>query len=424
MKVDTIRSVRYRHLLGIVLTLGFAMVLALSVATGPGYAAPPGLDEAVTGALLQKKQADPARTPAPVIDHMRAEGDWAFGAATIPVSAADEAPTSSFYIAVRSGQQWQVGLEGSDEFRSLIQRAPESVVSAGEKATFTAPQARAINTGLSLPWRQGDSWYMGGGPHGNSGNSRPFNSIDFNGGDGRVLAAGAGRVYKTCVRGDSAEVKVVHNNGYTTTYYHMTNLITAPNGTEIAEGTYLGRIGTRLPCGGSASGPHVHLALWNTNGGAVAVNGKTLGGWTFYEGASAYRGYAERNGVRVNVGGRLTNYGSDTAPAKGTVRPHPDPNGTVNLYSGPGLKFSITGTARNGDVVRITCTARGDVVAGKWGNTDLWNKLDSGKWISDGFVDTGSNDPVAPTCADPRTATSVPSGGDSAGSGARSGTGG
>lgn len=383
------------------------MAVLLSLATARVSAAPPGLDEAVTATLLTQKQAAPAT--APVIDHMREEGDWAFGAATIPATNSDEAPTSSLYVAQRTGQEWKVGLEGTDEFRRLIQQAPESVVSSGEKATFTAPQTRGINTGLSLPWRQGDSWYMGGGPHGNSGSSRPFNSIDFNGGNGQVLAVGEGLVYKTCVRAGSALVKLVHNNGYTTTYYHMTNLINAADGTQIAEGTYLGRIGTQLPCGGSASGDHVHMSLYNTNGDAVAVDGKTFGGWTFQEGSSAYRGYAERNGVIVNVGGRITNYGSgEPTQATGTVRPYPESNTTVNLRSGPGLSYSIVGKAADGDIVRIACTARGDMVEGKWGNTDLWNKLDTGSWISDGFVDTGSNDPVAPACAAADVATSTP----------------
>ncbi|CAM4101468.1 M23 family metallopeptidase [Nocardia ninae] len=319
MEFNKRRSTR-RLTRSIILTLTIAMAMFLPLTTAQVTAAPPGLDEAVTATVLEQKKSDRARTPAPVIDHMREQGNWAFGAATIPVGNADEAPISSLYVAERSGDKWKVALEGTAEFGSMVQRAPESVVSSGEKRAFTAPQTRGINIGMALPWRQGDSWYMGGGPHGYSGNSRPFNSIDFNGGDGRVLAPRAGRVYKTCVRANSAEVKLVHDNGYTTTYYHMTNLINAQDGTQIAAGTYLGRIGTQLPCGGSASGAHVHMSLYNTNGGAVAVNGKTLGGWTFYEGSRAYAGYAERNGVRVNTGGRLTNYGADASSAAGSVR--------------------------------------------------------------------------------------------------------
>lgn len=321
MKSDKRRSLGRPLAIG--LALGVAAMIGLSPTTGPALAAPgpTSLDEAVGAQARQQQRANPSLLPtAPVIDHMRTEGDWAFGAVTLPVNETAEAPTSALYVAQRTGKDWKVGLEGTDTFRDLIKRAPESVVSKAEKETFGKQQAAAadaestlVPTGLALPWRQGASWYMGGGPHGNSGSSRPFNSIDFNGGDNRVLSAAAGLVYKTCVRNNSALVRVVHSNGYTTTYYHMTNLITSADGTQIAAGTYLGMTGVQLPCGGSASGRHVHFSLYNGNT-AVAVNDKTIGGWTFYEGASPYRGYAERNGVRVGQGGQLTNYGVSSTP--------------------------------------------------------------------------------------------------------------
>ncbi|WP_167837684.1 peptidoglycan DD-metalloendopeptidase family protein [Nocardia altamirensis] len=362
-----------------------------------------------------------------------------------------ESPVSTLYVAKRiGGKKWQVALQGTEEFKGLVQQAPESVVSRGEKETLTAPPAptRQAGSGLSLPWKQGEAWFMGGGPHGNSGSSRPFNSVDFNGGDGRVLSAGGGRVYKTCVRNGSAEVKVVHPNGYTTSYYHMTNLINVKDGTEIAAGTYLGHIGTQLPCGGSASGAHVHMALFKGSV-QVPVNGVSIGGWTFREGGNPYGGYAERNGQRVGVGGRLVNHGSGDAPnpdpgpkpdpkpdpkptpkpdpkpdpkptpkpdpkpdpkptpkpdpkpdptlASGTVRPHPDRRRGVNLRSGPSRQTSVVGQLRDGDAVKIVCTVRGEWVRG-WGSTPVWNKLDNGKWISDAYLDTGSDDPVAPNC--------------------------
>jgi surface antigen len=37
-------------------------------------------------------------------------------------------------------------------------------------------------------------------------------------------------------------------------------------------------------------------------------------------------------------------------------------------------------------------------VNGNWGPTSLWDKLDVGSFISDGFVFTGTNNPVAPDC--------------------------
>ncbi|WP_433659332.1 peptidoglycan DD-metalloendopeptidase family protein [Nocardia sp. CA-128927] len=427
-----------------------ATLIGLAVTVSPVSAEPTadGLDDAITDSLATQPAERTANSDkAPVIDRMRSDGEWVFGAATVPEdSESEETPKSTLYVAKLDDEgEWDVALEGTPEFGHMVSNAPESVVSGGEKAALTAPQPRSGNTGLSLPWKQGQSWYMGGGPHGISGESRPYNSIDFNGGDGRVMAPAAGRVYKTCVRNGSAEVKIVHNNGFTTSYYHMTDVIGAADGTEITAGTYLGKTGTQLPCGGFASGAHVHMSLFK-GAQPVPVNGVTIGGWTFREGQQAYAGFAEHEGQQVRAGGRLMNYGGgdDSKPptdpkppttnpkpptdpkpptkpptdpkppttgpkpptdpkppatkAKGTVRPFPDRNRNVNLRSGPGTRNSVVGAVRNGDVITITCTARGERLSGKWGATDLWNKLDNGKWISDGFVDTGSNGPVAPAC--------------------------
>ncbi|WP_137938282.1 SH3 domain-containing protein, partial [Chitinivorax sp. B] len=70
----------------------------------------------------------------------------------------------------------------------------------------------------------------------------------------------------------------------------------------------------------------------------------------------------------------------------------------VNVRSAPTLNSTILGTVRHGNRINIVCHSYGDWVQGVWGWTRLWNKLSSGQWISDGFLDTGSNDPVVPAC--------------------------
>lgn len=350
------------------------------------------------------------------VSKISADRQWLFGAITRPVPAGqDQTPVSRLFIAYLNEGTWEVGLEGDALFSVLSDAAPKDVVTSGEKATFATAAAAMRKqqslladtpTGLAFPWPDGVSWYMGGGPHGNSGSSRPFDSIDFNGGDGRVLAPRAGRIYKSCIRNGSALVKLVHDNGYSTTYYHMRELTNLADGTQVNRGTYLGRIDVQLPCGGSASGPHVHFTL-SYNGQAVPVNGRIIGGWRFTEGSQAYQGYATRDGKRVNVGGSLFNYGGDQTPGpdpdpdpgtvKGTVST-PKGGGTVNLRSSPSLSANILGTVSEGATVELSCYAYGDWVDGTWGRTNLWNKLSSGNWISDGFVDTGSDEPVVPAC--------------------------
>ncbi|WP_167476504.1 CAP domain-containing protein [Nocardia arthritidis] len=393
--------------------LGVVIVVGSAVASPQAAAepTPDGLDAAIEATLSDKIGADKKKTP--IIDRMRRNGDWVFGSATIPGDEQND-PEPRLYVAELGDRSWKVALEGSPEFAGLIRQAPESFLSRGEKETFSggaAGEPRSGSGGFSLPWKEGAAWRMVGGPHGNEGSSRPFNSIDFNGGDERVLAAAPGRVTYGC---NGGLVQISHPNGYKTTYYHMTDLIRVPPGTEVAAGTYLGKTGTQLPCRGSAVGNHVHLAFWQGNK-AVPVNGMTIGGWTFREGPGAYGGYAERNGKRVDRGGMLVNYGGGgnpgPEPKPGTPSPpaSAEPNkpvgpgsGTVrrgvNLRTEPSLDSPKVGQLPDGERVTIVCTTRGGQVNGIWGPTTVWDKLDTGRWASDGFIHTGTNNPVAPEC--------------------------
>ncbi|GAB3506401.1 M23 family metallopeptidase [Amycolatopsis cihanbeyliensis] len=408
MSPSTMRRRAFAAAAGLTTAVGLLVVPHATAATDPARS----LDESVRAAMLTERGPETralfgtASLAEPLVEPTRfAETEWAFGTTTIPAPATEHtAPQTALFVAQHEPQGWRVELDGTAEFVELAGQAPESVVSTGEKQLFASNFAAAnqaapmADTGLGLPWSEGVAWWMGGGPHGNSGNSRPFSSIDFNGGDGRVLSAGPGRVYKSCVRGRSALVKVVHPNGYSTTYYHMYNLTNLSNGSSVRTGTYLGHIGNELPCGGSSSGAHVHLSLLRGDS-HISVDNMTIGGWTFQVGSRAYGGYAERNGATVGRGGRLTNYGGGDAPEGPTGTVDSGQYDRVNLRSGPGLDYSIVDTVTDGTVVGIDCTARGGEVDGVWGRTDLWNRLDSGNWISDGFLYTGSNDPVAPACA-------------------------
>ncbi|MET9659332.1 peptidoglycan DD-metalloendopeptidase family protein [Streptomyces sp. NPDC006510] len=86
---------------------------------------------------------------------------------------------------------------------------------------------------------------------------------------------------------------------------------------------------------------------------------------------------------------------------------HADAVVTVNVPSGlplqirsaPGLGAQVIGSLANGSGVTISCYGRGDTVEGIGGATDIWNKLPNGGWITDGFLETGSNEPVVPACS-------------------------
>ncbi|WDD93169.1 peptidoglycan DD-metalloendopeptidase family protein [Burkholderia sp. FERM BP-3421] len=339
------------------------------------------------------------------------DGDWVLGAATqiVPDGVAAD-PVSKLFVARRAQGAWRVGVEGDATYAALLGAAPAALVGPAERAQLDPrrgaaggqPKAAPGQTGLALPWQRDTAWYWTGGAHGWSGESRPYNSLDFSGGDGRVLAARDAYLYRSCERNGSAIVKLVHDNGYETTYYHMEQLAQVANGARIRQGDYLGRIGNALPCGGQTTGAHVHLSL-SQGGTEVPVNGKTIGGWQFFEGPSAYGGYAVRNQRRVGVQAALTNYGSDDSggppePGRTVDAPIRAP-GNVNLRDAPSLSASVVGSVANGATVTLACFAYGDTVQGNWGATRLWYRLNSNQWVSDGYVYTGSNDPVVPACA-------------------------
>lgn len=305
------------------------------------------LDQAVAAALRAAKSEQVAAsygsTPDPVVETQRAsdDGQWVFGGAYFPLpsTAEDTSPVTALFIARKVNGQWQVTLEDSDDFHQVAQTAPDKVVSSAERALFTqhaqsvrkrmdasrlaAPQ----DVGLSMPFERNGAIWGTAGVHGDSGSSRPYNAIDFWGGDGRVRASRDGIAYKFCTNSRWPYIKVVHDNGWTTGYYHTRNQAAISNGQRVREGDFIGMTGVELPCGGHANGDHVHWTLWRggTSGGGEAVDGKLIGGWTWHEGSQPYAGYAERNGTRVYAGYQgLVNHGHDggtpptTEPCSGT----------------------------------------------------------------------------------------------------------
>ena len=252
------------------------------------------------------------RTVAVDIKRRSPDGRWAFGGGVLLRSTvAGAEPAGLLFLAHHEAHGWRVGLQGSAAFAAMAAGAPDSVVHGDERRPFAVtgpegedPRADRMSrspesgTGLALPWSRGQAW-GGGQVHGDSGDSRPFNAIDFYGGDGNVRASATGLIYRFCTATAWPFLEVVHGNGWTTGYYHLNAETGAPDGSVVYAGQYLGHVGVELPCGGETTGPHVHWTLWWA-GVPVAVNGLTIGGWTFYEGPAAYGGYAVHGGTRVD----------------------------------------------------------------------------------------------------------------------------
>jgi hypothetical protein len=93
----------------------------------------------------------------------------------------------------------------------------------------------------------------------------------------------------------------------------------------------------------------------------------------------------------------------DTSPALA------EPTGVVqtggpnlNVRDCGGLSCNKVGSLPDGTRVTIYCQVTGDPVYGNWGWTSLWDAIQmigtSPQFVSDGFVNTGSNGRVAGTC--------------------------
>jgi uncharacterized protein YraI len=72
----------------------------------------------------------------------------------------------------------------------------------------------------------------------------------------------------------------------------------------------------------------------------------------------------------------------------------------VSLYvrSGPGTSYSAIASLARGTVVSFSCYANGTAVTGPYGTETAWDRLDSGGYVSDAWIYTGSNSTVVPLC--------------------------
>lgn len=321
---------------------------------------------------------------------------WAFGTAVRTAPAEPGAyPDGWLWLARAERGRWRVALAGSPGFAALSRRAP--VLAAAERAALTELSGTEVTdyrTGMRLPYQVGQSWSYTGGPHQMSGGA--WSSIDLAGGDGKVLAARVGLAYSMCGSG-TGWLRVVHDRGFATDYYHLAGAAAA-DGRPVAEGDFLGHIGTDVSCGGRATGPHVHFSL-RRGGGYVAIDRYTFGKWSIRNGAAPYQGSAWHGSTRVGVGGRLYNYG-----ALGFTDGVVDTNGggVLNRRAGPGAGYDVVGTVADGATVRVRCSARGTSHTGRGGYTsDMWNQLAGGGWVSDAFLWTGTGGPVAGWCPPP-----------------------
>lgn len=218
-------------------------------------------------------------------------GRWETGTLVIPGTLQEDAQVF-LYVAQRQGSTWSAALEGSSDFALLAEQGHAALLgtpSAELLATTTASATGDGSASLSLPWADGESWRLTGGPHSYDGSKNGrWSSLDFAGPKPgmsvKVRAARAGIVVRPCAN----LIQVRHSGGWTTSYYHVKD-IAVRAGQSVARGAFLGYTSTAAKCGGRATAPHVHFSLLK-NGSYINIAGHTIGGWTVREGSLPYQG--------------------------------------------------------------------------------------------------------------------------------------
>jgi LasA protease len=164
---------------------------------------------------------------------------WRYGTVAVrSAPTAEGSPSSFLFVARKRHRRWTVAIEGSSIFNEVVKRTPEKLIPGEVRALFSDVFAQGDGSAmLGLPWKTGQSWLMGGGPHNSAGNNtRPRSSLDFSAPSGvpkNVRAAADGIAFVSCQN----YVQITHAGGWQTGYYHLTD----------TRATWLGRVTSKSP---------------------------------------------------------------------------------------------------------------------------------------------------------------------------------
>jgi hypothetical protein len=205
----------------------------------------------------------------------------------------------------------QVSFQSSEGFTSVFGSLFPEIDLLDNSNDINPPTLPAADL-FQFPFPLGATWYFNG-PHSWAGDDTPpFSSMDFYTGGGTcdsppntyTVAAQTG----TAIRpyGYDCWLEIDHGDGWTTSYYHLQNMID-PQGGTVNQNSSLGKIACEVCAGGWASGPHVHWSL-KYNGAYVSLEGVRASGWTIHVGPEPYdTGYIERDGQTLNPFGSVIN---------------------------------------------------------------------------------------------------------------------
>lgn len=209
----------------------------------------------------------------------------------------------------------------------------------------------------------------------------PQPAIDFNRANDEgdpVVASAPGTVDRVTNLGDTSYgkyVRIAHAAGYTTYYAHLSSFASGLSvGDAVTYGTVIGYVGST----GGSTGPHLHYEQRRDGAYAqVYFNGAKA----LYYGTKAY----------------TSDNGCSSGATPGTVN---TAGSALTVRSGPGTGYSAVGTVADGATVTISCQATGTSVTGTYGTSAIWDRIGSGRFVSDTYVHTGHSGliPGVPRC--------------------------
>ncbi|MEU5364688.1 SH3 domain-containing protein [Streptomyces sp. NPDC005925] len=74
------------------------------------------------------------------------------------------------------------------------------------------------------------------------------------------------------------------------------------------------------------------------------------------------------------------------------------PGYSVNVRSGPGTNYSIVRVLPEGSEIPINCQSPGTWISGPYGTSNIWDNIANGQFVSDAYVQTGSDGYIRPHC--------------------------
>ena len=75
------------------------------------------------------------------------------------------------------------------------------------------------------------------------------------------------------------------------------------------------------------------------------------------------------------------------------------PGVRLNVRRGPGTQYAIIRVLPEGAMIPIYCQTPGTTVTGPYGTSNIWDNIDNGEYVSDAYVNTGSDGYVRPRCS-------------------------